>query len=333
MSSFLEKIKIKAKSDPKRIVFPESTEERTLKAIEILLNENICKPVLIGDSVIIKKTINKLKLNIDEEKITIIDHLNSKNNSAYKKYSSEFFELRKHKGITIKDANKFMKNKSYYATMMVHLNAADGLVSGAIHSTADTIRPALQIIKTTKEHHKVSGLFFLIFEKRVVLFADAAVIIDPDDNTLSDIAVDSAKTAIKFGIKPKVAMLSFSTKGSAKHPFVDKVISATKLAKQKAKKIGLNAIIDGELQLDAALQPWVAKIKCPSCPIQGDANVLIFPDLESANIGYKLATFFGKAEAIGPILQGLKKPINDLSRSCTVKDIVDVVTLTVIEAQ
>jgi len=211
---------------------------------------------------------------------------------------------------------------------MVHLGEADGLISGAIHPTAHTLRPALQIIKTKEKFHKVSGVFFMIFKERYMFFADAAVEIEPDAKDLADIALDTASTARKFGFEPKVAMLSFSTKGSAKHPLAEKVKEATEIAQYRDPKL----IIDGELQLDAAIEPWVCRIKCPDCRLQGKANVLIFPDLNAANIGYKLATFFGKAEAVGPVLQGLNKPVNDLSRGCIVQDIVDITVLTSIEA-
>ncbi len=211
---------------------------------------------------------------------------------------------------------------------MVYMELADGMVTGTTFPTDDSIRPALQIIKTEEKFHKVSGIFFMVLEKRLLLFADAAITINPNSHDLVDIAVDTAETAKKFGIKPRVAMLSFSTKGSADHPLVDKVQEAVRMLKYERPDI----IVDGDLQVDAALVPKVAKKKCPKSPIQGDANILIFPDLESANIAYKLVERLAKAKAIGPLLQGLKKPVNDLSRGCSYQDIVNVTAFTVCES-
>ncbi|MBU2562021.1 MAG: phosphate acetyltransferase [Nanoarchaeota archaeon] len=330
MKDFIAKIKEQARKDPKRIVFPESTEERTLKAIQTILKEKTAIPILLGKETDIRKRMTQLKLKIT--KITIIDYLAERNKDKLERYAQKLLELRKDKGMTIEQAREKMKEEIYYGTMMVHVGEADGLISGAVHSTGHTVLPALQIIKVREKFHKVSGVFFIRFKDEVMVFADAAVTIEPDAKDLAGIAIDSARTAIRFGIEPKVALLSFSTKGSADHPMVKKVQEATAIAKERAKKMLPEAVIDGEMQLDAAVEPWVAKIKCPNALIQGDANVLIFPDLQAANIGYKLATFFGHAEAIGPILQGLRKPVNDLSRGCTVQDIVDITAMTVIEA-
>jgi phosphate acetyltransferase len=331
MKDFIQKIKKRAKGDPKRIVFPESKEERTLRAIEIILAEQTAKPILIGDEADIRKRISELGLKIDD--VQFVDHMAEANREYFDKYADELFELRKEKGMTPEKARELMKERIYYGTMMVHMEDADGLVSGAVHPTGHTVLPALQIIKSREKFHKISGVFFLRFKDEIMLFADAAVTIEPDAKDLAEIALDSARTAIRFGIEPIVAMLSFSTKGSADHPLVKKVKEATEMAKEKARELLPEVVIDGEMQLDAAVEPWVAKIKCPDATIQGDANVLIFPDLQAANIGYKLATFFGHAEAIGPILQGLRKPINDLSRGCDVQDIVDITAMTVVEAQ
>jgi phosphate acetyltransferase len=331
MKDFIARIKAQARKDPKRIVFPESTEERTLKALQIVLKEKTAKPILIGNPKEIAKALKKLKLNLKE--VPIIDHLAAENAKKLERYANNLYDLRKEKGMTPEQAKTLIREPIYYGTMMVHLNEADGLISGAVHSTGHTVLPALQIIKTREKFHKVSGVFFIKFKKKIMLFADAAVTPEPDAKDLAEIAIDTARTAIRFGIEPRVAMLSFSTKGSANHPLAKKVAEATEIAKDKAKKLLPEAVIDGEMQLDAAVEPWVAKIKCPNATIKGDANVLIFPDLQAANIGYKLATFFGHAEAIGPILQGLRKPVNDLSRGCFVKDIVDISAMTVIEAQ
>ena len=331
MKEFLLRIKEQARHDTKRIAFPESTEERTITAIAKIIEEGTAKPVLVGNAAEIREKISSLGFNFDSAQF--VDHLSEANKEHFEKYSRELYEIRKEKGMTLEKARELMKQEIYYGTMMVHMGDADGLVSGAIHSTAHTIRPALQIIKTRRKFHKVSGAFFIKFKDKIILFSDAAVTIEPDAKDLAQIAIDSARTAKRFGLEPKVAMLSFSTKGSAKHPLVKKVVEATERAKDAAKEELPEAVIEGEMQLDAAIEPWVAKIKCPSALIQGDANVLIFPDLQAANIGYKLATFFGNAEAIGPILQGLNKPVNDLSRSCKVQDIVDISAMTVVEAQ
>jgi phosphate acetyltransferase len=333
MKDFIDRIKDLARKDPKRIVFPESTEERTLKAIAIVIKEKTAKPILLGNPAEIRKKMNELKVKISEKDIQIVDYLDPKNKKKFDSYAEKFYEIRKGKGMTPQMAKETIKEAIFYGTMMVHLGEADGLISGAIHSTAHTVLPALQIIKSREKFHKVSGVFFIRFKDEVMLFADAAVTIEPDAKDLAGIAIDSARTAVRFGIEPRVAMLSFSTKGSADHPLIKKVQEATQIAKDKAKKMLPEAVIDGEMQLDAAVEPWVAKIKCPNATIKGDANVLIFPDLQAANIGYKLATFFGHAEAIGPILQGLRKPVNDLSRGCTSQDIVDITAFTVVEAQ
>jgi phosphate acetyltransferase len=330
MKDFIARIKEQARKDPKRIVFPESTEERTLKALQIVLKEKTAKPILLGNPKEVEKAIKKLKLDLKE--VPIIDHLAAENAKKLERYATDLYNIRKDKGMTLDQAKTLIREPIYYGTMMVHLGEADGLISGAIHSTGHTVLPALQIIKTREKFHKVSGVFFIRFKEEIMLFADAAVTIEPDAHDLAEIAIDTARTAIRFGIEPRIAMLSFSTKGSANHPLAKKIIEATEMAKDKAKKLLPEAVIDGEMQLDAAVEPWVAKIKCPKALIQGDANVLIFPDLQAANIGYKLATFFGHAEAIGPILQGLRKPINDLSRGCVVQDIVDITAMTVIEA-
>ncbi len=333
MKDFLEKVKEQAKADPKRIVFPESTEERTLKAVEKILQEGIAKPILIGKPEDLWKRIEELGLTINHEQVQIVNHTCEENKNYLDSYVKEFVELRKDKGLTPEQAKEYMQEPIYYGTMMVHKGDADGLVSGAIHSTAHTILPALQIIKTHERFHKVSGVFFIKYKDEIMLFADAAVTIEPDAKDLAGIALDTAKTAERFGITPRVAMLSFSTKGSAHHPLAKKMIEATDIVIERAKEEMPHLVIDGEMQLDAAVEPWVAKIKCPQAKIQGDANILIFPDLQAANIGYKLATYFGSAEAIGPILQGLNKPVNDLSRGCKAEEIVHITAFTVIEAQ
>ncbi|NQU79052.1 phosphate acetyltransferase [Candidatus Woesearchaeota archaeon] len=331
MKDFIARIKDDARKNPKRIAFSESTEERTLRAIEQIIKEGTAKPLLVGNEFAIRAKISELGLNL--EGVMFVNHLCEENKEYFEKYAQELYNIRKSKGMTIEKARETLNEETYYATMMVHRGDADGLVSGAVHSTGHTILPALQIIKTREKFHKVSGAFFIKFKDKIMLFADAAVTIEPDAKDLAKIAIDSARTAKRFGLEPRVAMLSFSTKGSANHPLVKKVQEATAIAVERAKEVLPEAVIEGEMQLDAAVEPWVAKIKCPTAKIQGDANVLVFPDLQAANIGYKLATFFGHAEAIGPILQGLRKPVNDLSRGCVVQDIVDITAMTVIEAQ
>ena len=325
MHNFLRKVHSIARKNPRRIVFPEGTEERILKATEEILKKKIAIPLLVGNPSTIKKNAKKLELDIDFSKVEIYDNKRSK---LLKTFAETFYELRKHKGITLKQATEIVKDMNYFGTMMVHMDLADGMVTGTTYPTDDSIRPALQIIKTEEKFHKVSGIFFMVLEKRLLLFADAAITINPNSHDLVDIAVDTAETAKKFGIEPRVAMLSFSTKGSADHPLVDKVQEAVRMLKYERPDI----VVDGDLQVDAALVPKVARKKCPKSPIQGDANILIFPDLEAANIAYKLVERLAKAKAIGPLLQGLKKPVNDLSRGCSYKDIVNVTAFTVCES-
>ncbi len=324
MDTFINKIRSSAKKNPKRIVFPESTEIRILKAIEIIQKEGLATIILVGNPTTIKETAKTEGLQIDWEKIQIEDPQNSE---LSKKYTKAFFELRKNKGMTEEKAEETMKNSNYFATMMVEENDADGMVTGATMHTADAIKPALQIIKTHEKFHKVSGIYFMVLDDRLLLFADTAVNINPNSHDLVDIAIDTAETATKFGIDPRVALLSFSTKGTDRHPEIDKIKEA--LAIIKSKKPDL--IIDGELQVDAALVKEIAEKKCPDSPIQGDANILIFPNLQAGNIAYKLVERLAKAKAIGPLLQGLKKPINDLSRGCDHNDIVNITAFTVHE--
>lgn len=326
MQTFLRKVKNMARKYPKRIVFPEATDERILKAVAEITRENLALPILIGKSSTIKNRAGKLKIKIPWEKIQIIDPDNKK---LKDKYAEELFKLRKEKGLTKKEAYKLLKDINYFGSMMTHMDDADGMVTGATHPTAYSIHPILQIIKTREKFHKVSGIFFMVLQKKLLLFADTAVTIEPNSHDLVDIAIDTAETAKMFGIKPKIAILSFSTKGSAKHPMIDKIREATSMIRFKRPDL----IVDGELQVDAALIPHIAKRKCPNSPIHGNANVLIFPDLQAANIAYKLVECLAKAHAVGPLLQGLQKPINKVSRGCGWQDIVNVTAFTVCEAQ
>jgi len=322
MNKFLKNIIKKTKNSQTRIVFPEGTDIRILKATRQIQKKKIANIILLGNRTKIKKIAEKNKIRINLKKIKIIDPTSSK---LQEELSRKLFELRKNKGLTLKKAKELIQDVNYFGTMMVKTEMAEGMVSGATHSTAKTVKPALQIIKTKEKFHKISGVYFMTLETKTLLFADTAIIIDPNIKDLTDITIDTAKTAKKFGLKPKVALLSFSTKGSAKHPKIEKIQKVVKAVKKRCPKL----IIDGELQVDSALVPKVSKIKCPKSPIKGDANILIFPDLASANIAYKLVERLAKAKAIGPILQGLKKPINDLSRGCNTQDIINTTAFTV----
>lgn len=320
-----------AKADRKKIVLPEGDEERTLIAAQKIQEEKLAYVILVGDE---EKIAEKAKnLNVNLEGIEIIDPNKS---DKLDKYVNEFFELRKSKGMTIEKADKIVRDPLYFGTMMVKLDDADGMVSGAVHTTGDLLRPGLQIIKTAPGVSVVSSFFIMMVpgskygEDGMLLFSDCAVNPNPNHEQLAAIAIATADTAKKLcKIEPKVAMLSFSTMGSADHEMVDKVRKATELAKELRPDLD----IDGELQLDAAIVDKVASQKAPNSKVAGKANVLIFPDLQSGNIGYKLVQRFANAEAIGPMCQGFAKPINDLSRGCSSEDIVNVVALTAVQAQ
>lgn len=324
--TLLKKLELKAKKNPKSIAFPESTEERTLKAVAIIAKKGIAKPILVGDENEIKTAAKKLKIKLDEKKIKSIDNLKS---DKFNFYAEKLHELRKEKGLSLGQAKELLKEPVYFAAMMVKLDDADGLISGAIHPTSHTLRPAFQIIKTKSGISLASGFVLMEKENKTFIFADCAVNPNPNSEELAGIAVLSAESAVMLGIKPKVAMLSFSTKGSAQHEMVDKIRKAYEIAKQKNSEL----IIDGELQFDAAILPEVAKLKCPKSPVKGNANVLIFPDLNSGNICYKIVGRLAGYSATGPIIQGLNKPVNDLSRGCSVQDIVNAAIITVIQAQ
>lgn len=321
----------KSKSDKKLIVLPEGAEPRTVKAAEIIKREGLADVVLVGNEEKILSVAKQEEANIDG--IMIVDPVKSE---KYESYVNTFYEMRKSKGVTLEKAREIVKDEIYFGTMMVKQGDADGLVSGAIHSTGDLLRPALQIIKTAPGISTVSSSFVMEVpnsqygDNGLFLFADCAVNPNPTAPELASIAIATAKTAKALaGIEPKVAMLSFSTKGSAKHELVDKVIEATRLAKEQAPDI----MIDGELQLDAAIVPKVAELKAPGSSVAGKANILVFPDLQAGNIGYKLVQRLAGAEAIGPICQGFAAPVNDLSRGCSVEDIVNVVAITAVQAQ
>ena len=329
--SFINQIKERAKKELKTIILPEATDIRVLKATQIIKNEKYANVILIGNSEKVTKIAKEN--NIDISGVDIIDPEKSENTENYAK---ELYELRKNKGLTEEEAKKLLLNPVYYGMMMLKLNKADGLVSGAAHSTSDTLRPALQILKTAPNTKLVSAFFVMVVPdceygaNGTFIFADSGLNEEPDSEKLSEIAISSSKSFKQLiGEEPKVAMLSYSTYGSAHSASTEKVIEATKKAKEKEP----NLIIDGELQLDAAIIPEIAEFKAPNSILKGKANVLVFPDLGAGNIGYKLVQRLAKAEAYGPLCQGIAKPVNDLSRGCSAEDIAGVVAITAVQAQ
>lgn len=329
--SFIENMKLRAKKNIKTIVLPEGNDIRTIKAVEKVLNEKFADVIVLGDKNEILELAKKESINIDGVKI-----INPINDSNYDKLVNDFYELRKAKGMTIEKAKEILKDETYYGMMMVKEGLADGLVSGACHSTSNTLRPALQILKTAPGTKLVSAFFVMVVpdceygENGTFIFSDSGLNEYPDADSLAEIAISSSKSFKQLvGAEPKVAMLSYSTYGSAKSPLTEKVIEATKLLKEKKPDL----ICDGELQLDAAIVPEIAESKAPGSPVAGKANTLIFPDLDAGNIGYKLVQRLAKAEAYGPLCQGIAKPVNDLSRGCSSDDIVGVIAITAVQAQ
>ena len=321
-SEFIEAVISKAKANQRTIVLPEGFDERVTAAANLIVAEGIAKVIVLGDDKAAARA---------GKGVTVI---NPQTSDKLEGYAAAFYELRKSKGITLDQARETIKHVNYFGMMMVQSGEADGLVSGAAHSTADTVRPALQIIRGAKKGGMVSSLFFMVCNNVPYIFSDSGLVENPDADQLAQIAVQSAQTAKQFGIPTKVAMLSYSTKGSASSPLVDKVVAATQKAKQiiAAEYADQGFELDGELQGDAAIVPSVGKSKAPGSPVAGQARVLIFPDLNAGNIGYKLVQRLGGAEAYGPILQGLRKPVNDLSRGCSAEDIVGVVAVTVVQS-
>ena len=329
--SFIDDIKTKAKKDIKTIVLPEAEDIRTLKATEQVLKEEFADIILVGNKDEIKRVAKENNVNIEGAKI-----IDPETSEKFSEYANAFYELRKAKGMTLDKAKETMKDSVYFGTMMVKQGDGDGLVSGACHSTSDTLRPALQILKTAPGTKLVSAFFLMVVpnceygEKGAFVYADSGLNEYPDPDALSEIAISSSKSFKQLvGTEPRVAMLSYSTYGSAHSPLTDKVVEATKLLKEKAPDL----IADGELQLDAAIIPEIAKSKAPGSPVAGRANTLVFPDLDAGNIGYKLTQRLAKAEAYGPLCQGIAKPVNDLSRGCSAEDIVGVVAITCVQAQ
>lgn len=313
-----EKIRTKELS----IVFPEGVDERILVAASRLHKEQLVRPILIGKKEEIEKIANKKGISIEGISIYHPSTYEHKDEMI-----SSLIERRRGK-VTEQEAESIILDVNYFGTMLVYLGKADGLVSGAMHSTADTVRPALQIIKTKEGIKRTSGAFIMVRGEEKYVFADCAINIAPTSDDLAEIAVESAKLAKMFGLEPKVAMLSFSTKGSAKSKETEKVEEAVK----KAKEMNPDLIIDGEFQFDAAFVPSVAAKKAPDSVIKGDANVFVFPSLEAGNIGYKIAQRLGNFEAVGPILQGLNKPVNDLSRGCNEEDVYKLAIITAAQA-
>ena len=326
----IDRLKQRAKENKKTRVLPETMDIRVLEAAEIVLKEEIANIILVGDPQKIKE--QNPNLNLDNARI-----INPNTDELTEKFINNLYELRKEKGLTKEQAKELLlTDNMYYACMLVKEGLADGAVSGACHSTANTLRPALQILKTKKDVDLVSAFFLMVVpnceygSNGTFIFADSGLVQNPNPEQLATIAKTSADSfELLVEVQPLIAMLSHSTKGSAHHADVDKVISATNIAKEKYK----DYMIDGELQLDAAIVPEVAKSKAPDSKVAGHANVLIFPDLDAGNIGYKLVQRLAKAEAYGPITQGIAKPVNDLSRGCSKEDIVGVVAITAVQAK
>ena len=322
-SAFITEIIEKAKADPRTIVLPEGADERITDAANAIVAEGIANVVVLGDDTVAAHV---------NAGVTVVNPATSE---KLDDYAQALYELRKAKGMTLEKAKEILQREvNYFGMMMVQCGDADGLVSGAAHSTADTVRPALQIIKGARKGGMVSSLFFMVCNGTAYIFSDSGLVEDPDADQLAQIAVQSAQTALQFGLPSKVGMLSYSTKGSACNPLVDKVVEATAKAKQiiASEFSGLGIELDGEFQLDAAIVPSVAASKAPDSKVAGQARVLIFPDLNAGNIGYKLVQRLGGAEAYGPVLQGLNKPVNDLSRGCSAEDVVGVAAITAVQS-
>jgi phosphate acetyltransferase len=327
----LKNFKEKAAANKKRIVFPEGNDERIIRAAKKVVEENLAEVIILGDENQISKDAAQYGVNLEGVEI-----INPRSNDYIEEFTEVFYELRKHKNISIEDAVKNIIDPLYFGTMMIYTDRADGMVAGAANATGNVLRPAFQIVKTKEGISTVSSAIIVVLkdksfgEEGVFVFSDCAVNPAPNSQQLAEIAIataDTTKSLLEF--EPKVAMLSFSTMGSAKHENVEKVQKAVEIAHKNAPEL----ILDGELQLDAAIVESVSKRKAPDSKLNGDANVLIFPDLQSGNIGYKLVQRLAGADAVGPILQGLAAPINDLSRGCSVDDVVNLTAITVVQAQ
>lgn len=329
--SFIDGIKERARKEIKNIILPEATDLRILKAAQIVKNEGYAKVTLVGDEEKVREIAKENNIELGETKI-----IDPNKSEKTEQYANTLYELRKAKGMTEEEAHKLILDPVYFGMIMVKLGEADGLVSGAAHSTSNTLRPALQILKTAPGTKLVSAFFIMVVPNceyganGTFIFADSGLNEEPDSEKLSEIAISSSKSFKQLvGEEPKVAMLSYSTYGSAHSASTEKMVEATKLVKEKAPEI----LVDGELQLDAAIVPEVAEFKAPGSPLKGKANVLIFPDLGAGNIGYKLTQRLAKAEAYGPLCQGIAKPVNDLSRGCNAQDVAGVIAITAVQAQ
>ncbi len=327
----LTKIKNRAKELQKRIVLPESYEERTLKAADYALENKLAKIILLGEKDKILKRASELNLHYIQDALII----NPVEYPEFENFVEKLVELRKHKNLTHDKARELLKDPLYFSVMMIKMNLADGEVAGADNATSNVLRPAFQIVKTMPGISVVSGAFLMILkdtsfgENGLIIFADCAVHPDPDARQLAEITISTAHTARNIAnIEPRIALLSFSTKGSAQHPMVDKVTEALSIVREQDPTL----VVDGEMQADAALIEKIGQKKAPGSPVAGKANVLIFPDLQSGNIGYKLVQRLAGAEAVGPILQGMAAPINDLSRGCSVDDIINMIAITANQA-
>ena len=330
MSDHMEKIYARARAANKTIVLPEGMDHRVVHAAGDISGHGIATPILLGNPDEVFKIAREHRVDLSD--IEVIDPATSPKRQAY---ADMLYELRKSKGMTPEEAYRLAGDTLYHGVLMVKAGDADGEVSGATHSTADTVRPALQVLRTAPGITCVSSFFVMIVpgshygDNGLFLYADSGLIINPSAQELAEIAICTGRTMMTlFGVEPRIALLSFSTKGSAKDPLVDKVVEATKIAQERAPDM----MIDGELQADAAIVPDIAKRKAPGSQVAGTANVLIFPDLQAGNIAYKLTERLARAEAYGPILQGIAKPVNDLSRGCDSEDIVNVAAITAVQA-
>lgn len=322
MSNLFDTLQDQLAGSAKKIVFPEGSDDRILEAASKLAATGIITPVLVGKRDELEQQAAELNSTLNN-----VEVVNPEDYHDFDAMVESFVERRKGKA-TVEQAREMLKDENYFGTMLVYMGKADGLVSGAAHSTADTVRPALQIIKTKPGIKKTSGVFVMVREEEKYVFADCAINIAPNSQDLAEIAIASAETATLFDIDPRVAMLSFSTKGSAKSEETEKVAEAVTIAKELAPHL----VLDGEFQFDAAFVPSVAQKKAPDSEIQGDANVFVFPSLEAGNIGYKIAQRLGNYDAVGPILQGLNAPVNDLSRGCNADDVYKLAIITAAQA-